>query len=305
MSHLPRLCPIHRVAPSWVAWGMIVVGVVHILLLATSSVVAPEVARGTLGFAPTIACMGVAGVCMLSDRYRYRREMTKWAKDSISHGLHFDEQVTEADIEPFLDSPLFRFGDANRDNAYSHTWGTIDGRPFSVLNYRYGGRFFNTEGKKTIRFFEQTVFLFPDAGLPEFHLSPEDNDWNRLGRYWPSDLEVGKLVRIVNPLAEYPAALLAHDIDTVRRLFTRRRIRRLGTLSGWTIESLHGHLVIYYHADRREYADLPDFIKKAARFVEALCRPEVHVSEPPPDEEPGQGDQPPSSLDGVWMRGLE
>ena len=118
MNRFPRLYPSRRVPPLWVAVAMIVFGVGGMLLLACFLQAILEKDPAMLTSVFTLGGMAIAGVCMLVDRRRNRRQITRWAEDSRLYGLKFDEQVTEADLEPFLDSPLFRFGEPGRDNAY-------------------------------------------------------------------------------------------------------------------------------------------------------------------------------------------
>jgi hypothetical protein len=205
-----------------------------------------------------------------------RAQPERWIRRAAALGLtEVHERVGRADLDPFLGLPLFRFGDAPHDCARAIAIGTVEGVPLCVVEYSYGGWYSSRDGKTYFGGGTQTLALFRDCALPDFHLAPEENDWNVMRPGWDQALELGPAIRAVNPFSFNPFSfnrswLRGHDADALDRLFGPERVRNLGDLTGWTIECREGRAAVYRHGEVITVDDLAAFVLRAVDFLAVL-----------------------------------
>jgi hypothetical protein len=226
-------------------------------------------------------------------RWQWVRKRDEWALRMKALGLTFQPRVASSDVTPNRRLPLFSFGDPARQRADFLARGVVEGREIVVMNYRFADWFRTPKGQRLLRGDVQTIALFPHAqGLPVFHLAPAENDWNTLAPHWVEELNVGRVVRVVDHCDD-PALIRTEDELDVLRLFTNERLEQLGNLTGWTVESRDGRLLIYRQGEVMDTDELPYFVQRALDIALVLTdheqtgagptagRDERVLSEPP------------------------
>jgi hypothetical protein len=266
-----RLLPAARNQPSlWVVGLLLLLAMAIIMLGVLGVVIGGELSMFFLalfyGAGPLIV-----SIHLFMQWLAWSQKRQEWAVRMKALGLEFQPHVTTKDLAPFLDLPLFCIGDPKRQRADFLARGSIEGREVVVLNYRYADWFLTPKRRKFLRGGIQTVALFPHVEeLPDFHLSPQENDWNLLAPHWVEDLRVGRVVCVTDSGDDDPALIRTEDELAVMRLFPAERLERLGNLSGWTIESYEGRLAIYRHGEVMDADEIPYFIQRALDVVAVM-----------------------------------
>jgi hypothetical protein len=215
------------------------------------------------------------GVVSLVERHRNKAQRQQWQRRAAAVGLtELRERVGQADLEPFLDLPLFRFGEQKHDRAGCLARGMVEGISLCVLTYRYAGWYRSRVGGKVFSGGTQTLALFQNCPLPDFHLSPVGNDWDVMESGWDRALGLGPVVQQVNPFSLDRSLLRGPDETALRRLFSPERVRQLGELTGWTIECQGGRVVVYRHREVMTVDELAPFVHRAVDFIAILTAPQ-------------------------------
>jgi hypothetical protein len=216
----------------------------------------------------------------LLERYLKQRGRRRWQHRAFALGLlDYRERVRAADLDGFRALPLFRFGDPTKECACCLASGVLDARAVTVLQYRYAAWIPAAEPHCG---HAQTVAVFPDVELPDFHLAAEENIWNAILHDWPPRLGLGRVVRVINGYSADPIHIRSEDEQGVARLFTSERIERLGELEGWVLECKGGCLAVYRHKKVMDEEMLPAFVHRAVDLVAVLTAKE----EPAPAGDP-------------------
>jgi hypothetical protein len=214
-------------------------------------------------------------------RWRWVKKRDEWALRMKALGLEFQQHVTTGDITPNRRLPLFSFGDPARQRADFLARGVVERREIVVMNYRYADWFRTPNGPRFLRSGIQTIALFPHVeDLPVFHLAPAENEWDTFAPHWVEELNVGRAVRFVDDCGDDPVLIRTEDELDVLRLFSKERIKRLGNLTGWTIESRDSRVVIYRHGEVMDTDELPYFVYRALDMVAVLTDFEETAARP-------------------------
>jgi hypothetical protein len=220
-----------------------------------------------------VVCPGIGASHMIFKRWRRRQHREEWIARAGALGLRYQERVTWTTLEPFLDLPLFRFGMRPLSRADSLAAGVFEGREVVLLHFAYQGQFLTWNGKTNYRRFIQTIALFSGLDeLPDFHLTPEETEWDVLWPGWARALDVGRVVKVVGE-CDHPFFIRSTDERATARLFTAERLHNLGNLGGWTIESDGGNVAIYRHDEKMNADELPHFLHRALDIVRVLSEP--------------------------------
>jgi hypothetical protein len=212
-----------------------------------------------------------AGVHIGVQRWLWARKRDEWALRMKALGLEFRPRVTTRDVAPNRKLPLFSIGDPRRQRADFMARGVVEGQEIVVMNYRYADWFRTPKGQRFLRGAIQTIALFPHLeDLPDFHLAPAENDWNSLAPHWAEELNVGRVVRMVDGCDDDPLLIRTWDELVVMRLFDDERLERLGNLTGWNVESRDARVVIYRHGEVMSTDELPYFVQRALDIVGVL-----------------------------------
>jgi hypothetical protein len=181
--------------------------------------------------------------------------------------------VAKADLQPFLDLPLFRFTDPNNIQADSLVRGVVEGQETMVMHLRSALVYPTLIGLRSYRGPVQTLAFFPDVeAMPDFHLAAQEHPWNAIAPDWPEELHLGPVVRVFNGYSLNPILIRGQDAQEVARLFPPDCERELGDLTGWTIECQSGNLLIYRSGEKMSMEDLPYFVNRTLELVSVLTR---------------------------------
>jgi hypothetical protein len=254
----------------WVVGLLLTVGI-GILLLGVLGVVMTgelEIIFATFFYA---AGAGIVSIKLFIEWRAWNLKREEWAVRMKALGLEFQLRVTTRDIKPYLDLPLFCFGDPGRQRADFLARGCVEGRDVVVMNYRYGGQFLTPKRRRILRAGIQTVALFPDVeGLPNFHLTPQEIEWNILAPDWVEEFEVGRVIRVADGYPDDPILIRSDDDLAAPLLFSPERLKRLGKLGGWTVECRDGQVAVYRHGEEMDTDELPYFVQRALDIVAVL-----------------------------------
>jgi hypothetical protein len=266
-----RLLPVSRSQPSlWVIGVLMTLGIGLLLHGVLIFVFTGDVALLSVGLIYSAGPL-IGGIHTFIQWRTWKRQREEWILRMKALGLKFQQRVTTTDIEPFLNLPLFCFGESKLQRADFLARGSVEGREVVVMNYLYCGWFRTPRRRRIFRGGRQTIALFPHVEeLPDFHLSPSDNEWNILAPDWVQLLRVGRVVCVANGYDDDPVLIRTEDDLAVVRLFSAERLQRLGNLTGWTVETWDGRMAIYRHWETMDSDEIPYFVQRALDIVAVL-----------------------------------
>jgi hypothetical protein len=281
----PRLLPLPRDRRRGQNWGLPLVlgaamlGVPAVLFVVTldAGLFGMCMSQGFLYGAPLV----FISVYMMYQRRRHRASLEEYREVARAAGLTFEERVEEARLEPYQDFSLFRLtwprgGTITMSRAACHCFsGRFEGREVLAFEYEYHGRPGHRD--KVIRRL-QTVVILPNARLPEFEAGPMRHDWDESWPGWAERLGLGPVVAELDTVAYEPTVVRGHDAKRLRRLFGRKQVKRLGSLSECCVESVAGHVLFYAPDLDLPPSGVPQALGRAVDIVAVLAE----ADRPPP-----------------------
>jgi hypothetical protein len=285
----PRWLPLTGSVPSpwlWGTLGGLGLGIPLVALVLAFPHV--EVALLTLWYSGIYLLTPGAFTAWPWARERFRRARRAAAARAL--GLGFRPRVCWADLEPFDRLPLFRFSQDGDYKAAYWMHGTFEGVPLRVFDLAFTAPFPHRVSVTTLRRSLQTVaVVWAGRDFPPFHLAPVDNDWDELDPEWPEALALGDEALEVDAYSRTPGLVRSREVEAARRLFSEARLRELGPLGGWTVESRGGWLLIYRHREVQSVEELPHFVSKVADLARVFTGPEAEAGPAPEDSASPEG----------------